>query len=60
VGLGGVASGELRLSDRLRATLGMSVEGLVPTQEFTVASQPALATGSILLGATAGIEVLIP
>lgn len=60
VGLGGVASGKLRLTDHLRATLGMSVEGLVPTQEFTVAGQRALATGSALFGATAGIEVLIP
>jgi hypothetical protein len=60
VGLGGVASGELRLTERLRATLGISVEALVPTQEFTVAGQRALATGSVLFGATAGIEVLIP
>jgi len=60
VGLGGVASGELRMTDHLWATLGVSVEGLVPTQEFTVAGQPALATGSVLFGATAGIEVLIP
>jgi hypothetical protein len=59
-GLGGLAHGEVRLSARVRATLGVSVEGLVPTQEFTVAGQRALGTGSILIGATTGVVVLIP
>jgi hypothetical protein len=60
VGLGGFARGELRLINRVSGTLGLSIEGLVPTQEFTIAGQRVLTTGSVLLGATAGVVVLLP
>jgi hypothetical protein len=59
-GLGGLARGEARLTHRLAATLGVSVEAVVPAQEFTAAGQRALSTGGVLVGATAGLVVLLP
>jgi hypothetical protein len=60
VGLGGIARGEVRVTNHLRPVLDVSAEGLVPSRSFTVAGQRALATGSILFGVTAGVVVLIP
>jgi hypothetical protein len=50
---------ELALSAHARIYLGASLEALVPKREFTIGGQPALGTGGMLAGFSAGLRVLI-
>jgi hypothetical protein len=58
-GLGGRLELELRFLAYMKATVGATLEGLIPTQEFTLAGQPALETGSAMGVVTAGLALLI-
>jgi hypothetical protein len=59
-GLGGRLELDLRLFAYMKASVGASLEGLIPAQEFTIAGQPALSTGHFLAGVWAGLGLLIP
>jgi hypothetical protein len=59
LGIGGRFEADLRLFTYMKVYLRATVEGLVPKQEFTLAAQPALSTGSLLVGGTAGVTLLI-
>jgi hypothetical protein len=58
-GLGGAVRLDLRLATYMKICLGASIEGLVPKQEFTIAGQPAVDTGSMLTGVWGGFEWLL-
>jgi hypothetical protein len=58
-GLGGRFELDLRLFAYMKATVGASLEGLIPTQEFTLGGQAALGTGRVLAGFSAGLALLI-
>jgi hypothetical protein len=60
LGLGAVALVEAGLGYHLKAFLGATVEGLVPSQGFTIAGEPAVTTGDVLYGATAGVALSLP
>jgi hypothetical protein len=60
LGLGAGVLAEVALSPHLKASLGVTVEGLLPSQQFTVGGQPAVATGAVLYGATAGLALSLP
>jgi hypothetical protein len=60
LGLGAEALAEAGLGYHLKAFLGVSLEALVPSQQFTIAGQPAVATGDVLYGATAGLSLALP
>lgn len=59
-GLGALFAVDLRLSGRLRASLGLSLEALLPAQQFTARQQTVLRTGAALFGASAGVALLLP
>jgi hypothetical protein len=59
LGLGGVVRVELALGAHARIYLGGSLEALFPKREFTIGGQPALGTGDMLAGFSAGLRVLI-
>ena len=59
-GLGGLGVAELSLPYHAHAFVAATAEGLVPSQDFTIAGQPALGTGGFLYGATIGLGVALP
>jgi hypothetical protein len=60
LGLGGLARAEATIGWHLGTFLEASVEGVVPTQEFTIGGQPAASTGAMLYGAVAGLSFTAP
>jgi hypothetical protein len=58
-GLGGRLELDLRLFAYMQASVGASLEGLIPAQEFTLAGQQTLGTGHILGGVWVGLALLI-
>ena len=59
LGLGGIVRVDLTLATYMKVYLGASIEALVPKQQFTIAVQPAVDTGSMLSGLSGGLEWLI-
>jgi hypothetical protein len=60
LGLGGLVRADATIAAHLGAFLQASVEGIVPSQEFTIGGQAAADMGSVLYGAVAGISLTAP
>ena len=58
--LGAIAELTLPLGPHIAARGGLSLEGLIPIQKFTVTGQEVLNTGPLLFGANVGLELSFP